>query len=173
MKSLSISLFVVVLLLVVTGSVYAGYNCWTLGYFTDDFGERTKDTFIEIETEGVFSNSATPGDKLYVEVLVSKDGIDGKLALIEYKKYRNPQYFIGGGYFKLKNSAGEVKQYRLPHKWNQQGAMWFNAGDFIKFMKKSVGQVQCIAYDEYSSLYKFKLNAYGFTKAYNEMRSGE
>jgi len=169
MKHLSISLFVV-LLLVITGQVYAGYNWWSYGHFTDEFGERTKNTFIEIETEGVFSNSATTGSKLYVQVLVSKNGRDGKIALIEYNKQRPAQYFIGGGYFKLKNAAGDIEQYRLPHKWNQEGAMWFNAGAFIKFMKKSIGEVQCIVYDEHSSLYKFKLNSDGFTNAYNRMK---
>ena len=40
----------------------------------------------------------------------------------------------------------------------------------IRMLKKSIGKIKCVVYDDYSSVYRFRINANGFTAAYNRMK---
>jgi len=149
---------------------------WKLNTYVDDYGESTKDKFIKTTTEGYFSNSATTKDYLYVKVFVDKDGAG--IFLHQYNKSSSPEKFIGTATIKMKNEAGQEIKIYTAHSWNQSGGILIQnftlvkgaeTYDFLRFrnfINKSVGKIKVVIYDEYSSVYRFDIDATGFTKEY-------
>ena len=140
---------------------------WSKGYFTDDFGDRTNETFIKQTVEGEFRNSATNGDKLYVKILVTNRNVG--LFMQEYNQTRSPEKFIGGGSLMMKNEKGETVTSYSIGDWNHSGGLSLNWHVVFKFLSKSVGDVKFVVRDNYSSQYTFTINANGFNNAFKSM----
>ena len=88
----------------------------------------------------------------------------------EYKRDSQAQTFIGGGIVRIKNSKGQIYTSDYISKWSQSGGLSLSH-NLIPFLKKSIGVVKVVVYDDYSSVYQFTLNANGFTAAYNEIKN--
>jgi len=150
---------------------------WKLDSYNDEFGERTNQKFIKTRIDGHFSNSATSNEYLYVEVIVDKSAAG--IFLHEYKKSNPALKIIGTARIKMRNSSGEELQIYSSSDWNQNGGILINNFTYVKgaenydyskfrnFIKKSVGEIKVIIYDEYSSSYRFNIDATGFTKEFN------
>lgn len=143
---------------------------WKVRHFADSFGDPTKNRYIESSSVGVFSNSATKNSPLYVDIMVISDEYIG-IFLFEYSRRRPATYFIGNnGRVLMKNSYGEKHKITYISKWGQSGGLSIRNGEAIRFLKRSVGLVKFVIYDEHSSQYHFSINANGFTAAYNMMK---
>lgn len=143
---------------------------WSIGSFVDDFGDRTGEKYIQIKTEGTFSNSATSNSFLGVELLFTKK--HAGLFLHEYNNNRPAQHFIGNGTISLKNSDGIVVNGYTGSKWNNTGGITLSGGTFTKiknFLLKSTGQIRVHVQDEYSSTYDFTINADGFAEKFKSL----
>lgn len=143
---------------------------WTTGAFVDDFGDRTSEKYIQIKTEGTFSNSATSNSFLGVELLFTKK--HAGLFLHEYNNNRPAQHFIGDGTISLKNTDGMVVNGYTGAKWNNSGGITLSGGTFTKiknFLLKCTGQVRVHVQDEYSSTYDFIINADGFAELFKQL----
>lgn len=143
---------------------------WTLSSFVDDFGDDTKNKFIETTTEGTFSNSATMNSFLGVRILFTKKNIG--LFMHEYNYGRSPESFIGDGSIMMKNSDGVVVKGYTGNKWNNGGGIAINGNSYTRiknFLMKSKGEIKVNVKDDYSSTYDFTINADGFAEKFKEL----
>lgn len=148
---------------------------WKLGTFNDEFGEPTKDKFIKTDTEGYFSNSATTNEYLYVKVLITNNAAG--IFLHEYSRSSPAEKFIGSATIKLKNSEGEKLRIISVSEWNHNGGLLITNkygskgySKFRNFLRKSAGIIKVVIYDDYSSSYKFDIDATGFTKEFSLLK---
>lgn len=146
---------------------------WELNTFVDEFGDNTNKKYISTHTEGIFSNSATSGSILYVEVFFTKTSTG--IFLHEYNQTSPPIKLIGSGRIKLKNSNNEILIIPLTREWNTSGGLKIYDSDegysgystmLRKFIQKSVGEIKVVIIDKYSSSYKFSIDVTGFMNAY-------
>lgn len=141
---------------------------WKLDRFVDNFGDPTGEKYIKSYSSGIFSNSATNGDDLYVKLLVTRSSIG--LFLYEYSNDNAAEKFIGGGTVLAKNEAGEKVQVGITGDWNSQGGINIGGGHYSKliaFMKKSTGRIKFVVYDDYSSKYNFEVDMRGFNDEFS------
>lgn len=66
---------------------------WEQKFYVDDFGDATTESYITIQTEGTFSNSATEGSDLRVVLIVD----DGDLRIDLYEYGEGPALTFEGG----------------------------------------------------------------------------
>jgi hypothetical protein len=81
-KIVSISATIVLLFFLGLPVTAQSSEDFKLKYFVDEFGDATKDAYLNAIVKGLFSNSATTDSDLYVSVLISKYEIS--LGLFEY-----------------------------------------------------------------------------------------
>lgn len=81
---------------------------WSIGNYVDEFGEPTKESYITGRTQGTFSNSATEGSELNVDILIdSKSKIS--IQLYEYASNNPVKSGISGSYrIKVKSSDNKT-----------------------------------------------------------------
>lgn len=161
---------------IATEKAYAN-RPWQLNSFVDDFGDAAKGKYIYTQVEGVFSNSATAGSYLYVEVLFSKNAAG--IFLHEYKETNPAEKIIGTATIMLKNSKEEIFTVRTGHEWSNSGGIRvsdfntvigiydYDYTNLRKFIQKSVGEIKVVIKDEYSSSYKFTIDATGFASEFS------
>lgn len=84
---------------------------WEIGYYADDFGDPTKESYISTELYGTFSNSATTNSDLKVEILIDKENI--RIQLYEYASNHpiNGQGFIYLTIRDKNNNEQEIRAY--------------------------------------------------------------
>lgn len=152
---------------------------WKIGTYNNEFGEPTNEKFIKTRIDGYFSNSATSNEYLYVEVMLDKDAAG--IFLHEYKKSNAAEKFIGTARIKMKNSSGKTLQIISASEWNQNGGILIKNFTYVKgaesydyskfrnFIKQSVGDIKVVIYDEYSSTYRFNIDATGFIKEFSQL----
>jgi len=151
---------------------------WHKGYYVDDFGDPTNNSFIKTTTEGIFSNSAVSNEYLYVEIYIDKNSAG--IFLHEYSSSNPAEYFIDGeGEMKLKNRAGNILTITSFGKWNNSGGLSINNYSYynaptdhtklVNFLKRSIGEIKVSIKDSYSSTYFFVIDATGFTDGYNNL----
>jgi hypothetical protein len=145
---------------------------WKTGNFVDEFGKQTGKNFIYTEVEGVFSNTATTNSKLYVKVIVSKSSIG--ILMREYSINRPPEKFIGNGTIQMRNSKDERITVQTRGDWHHSGGLLIedlysekSASSFRSFMRRSVGNIQFVIKDKYSSSYQFTIDSTGFIQEFN------
>jgi len=147
--------------------LYKFKHAWDCGTFVNEFGEPTNKKYIYIDIIGSFSNSATTNSICPVHFLVNKRGTIG-IFLYEYGR-KEAAYFIGEGKLLMKNAKGEVCKGTITDKWSQGGGLRINSSNVISFLKRSSGFIKVVIRDEYSSEYRFKINANGFTEMWNKI----
>ena len=144
---------------------------WKIVALTDKFGDTTNKKLLLAEATGTFSNSATSNSRLSVDVRIESDGTAG-IVLYEYGSSRmtaccsqvNPYWIT------IKRTNGHTKKFTAKayvHGW----LVRLNSPKtFVKFLKKSVGNVRIHIQDDRSSSYLFTLSTTGMTKAYNRFK---
>ena len=120
--------------------------------------------------EGTFSNSATSGSQLFVELFVTKTDVG--LFLHEYSFDSAAEKFIGNGTVGLKNENGDKVEVRISGDWNNQGGLRISDGNyskFINFLEKSTGLIKVVVLEEYGSKYVFSIDTKGFTDEFSQL----
>jgi len=85
---------------------------WKLGYYVDDFNERTKKGFITYgDLYGLFSNSATTDSKLRANIMIDSY-TKAAIMLYEYNG-KNPVKSYGKDSYHIYIKDGEGKKYSL------------------------------------------------------------
>ena len=136
------------------------FGIWKIGYYVDDFGERTGESYVHTETLGVFSNSATTNSNLGVSIIVNKSRI-----IIQFYEYARNHLTKDTGFlsFKAKRSDGKTMEFET---LNEQGNNIVYGDKKLQDNPKTVqelidfldagGEVMFVAKNS-NSEYKFKL----------------
>jgi len=152
---------------------------WHIGTFVDNFGDPTKEKYVKTTADGYFSNSAVSDRYLFAEVLLKKN-VAG-IFLHEYDKNDPPVKLIGGFQIQMKNEAGQKIVINSSGEWNQKGGLkitnisdcnesyCLDFSNFRNFIKKSVGVVKVVIFDDYSSVYRFDIDANGFIEEFSKI----
>ena len=141
---------------------------WLVKNYVDEFGNPTYNKYISTSTIGAFSNSATNGSELYVEILVNKNNVE--IELLEYGSY--PISVIGSSaYINVKMSVfgetidvGEAtfNKYTTSLTIN-------NALPVFKTLAENSKVRMLITIDDFSlSKYLFDIDTAGFEYTYHE-----
>lgn len=151
---------------------------WEIRTFVNEYGEKTEEKYIETKTDGTFSNSATSNSYLRTEIILTKKAAG--IFLHEYKESSAPVKFIGSSRVKMKNNNNEEIEIFSGRSWNQTGGILIdnnnhtqgNESDyskFLRFLKKSNGEIKFVIYDKYSSVYRFSVDMGGFEEEFSKL----
>jgi len=146
---------------------------WKLGTFSDNFGDKTNEKYIETQVDGSFSNSATSDSYLFAEVLLKKNGAG--IFLHEYNKSGASEKFIGNAQVQMKNSDGKKLVINTSKEWNHSGGILIENfisnefSNFKSFIKNSKGEIKVVIFDDYSSVYQFTIDATGFAEEFSKL----
>lgn len=150
---------------------------WSIGYFVDDFGNPTEEPYARKIVHGTFSNSATTGDDLLVEFIVSarnfefelleygnhpvtddltidvKDDDNGNVFTVENKNYSGR---ISISYVYKANEFYEPVEYYFDNMFGPQTG-------YMEFMNRisDGGNFKFSARDSYYSKYNFQCDTDG------------
>ena len=137
---------------------------WKSKELLDEFGEASGNKCAYLSTYGTFSNSATSGAHLFVELLFTKN--KAGILLHEYNDDKPAAKFIGGGgKMKMKNSDGTNISISITGNWDKQGGLSVSGSDFSKlkeFITKNNGEIKVVITDKSSSSYNFIINSNSF-----------
>lgn len=145
---------------------------WTISHYVDEFGEPTKDGFILGSTQGTFSNSATEGSDLNVDLLIDNES-KISIQLYEYAGSNPVKSGISENYrIKIKSSDGNTATLNA---YNGSDRLTLDKKDskilssfLLKGGKLSFYIVEVSEYS--SSNYKFEINdTSGFDKALSQL----
>lgn len=145
---------------------------WKINKYIDDFGDKTKESYIRTAVEGKFSNTAVVNKFLYVVVIVDKKNV--RFDLYEYSRDSPRTSIIGSANIKMKNSSGiilELHSIAGTQLSNYPNFEIYNYSKFTNFLQKSSGEIKVVIKTEYSSMYSFKLDATGFTKEFGLLKN--
>lgn len=143
-------------------------GAWLVKNYVDEFGNPTYNKYIATSTIGAFSNSATNGSELYVEILVNKNNVE--IELLEYGSY--PISVIGSSaYINVKMSVfGETIDVGEAtfNKYTKRLTI-NNALPVFKTLAENSKVRMLITIDDYSlSKYLFDIDTAGFEYTYHE-----
>lgn len=164
-------LLTVICILFLSGIASAEFY-WRYDTLKNEFGESLPRGYMYYLTEGTFSNYVEKNKEAYVKVIITHNGNVG-FFLHEYRWTRAPIYFYAGS-IKVKNSNNEYTEFNTFVKWSRQGGLQLKSDDayeFIRLIRKSVGEVKFVVYDNNNSTYNFVLNANGFIDSHNRMQN--
>lgn len=167
-------LFVLLLIILMVSCTMAGITpigdngVWLVKNYVDEFGNPTDNKYITTSTIGTFSNSATNGSELYVEILVNKNNVE--IELLEYGSY--PISVIGrSAYINVKMSVngetidvGEATFDKYTKRLTINNAL-----PVFKALTENPNVRMLITIDDYSlSKYLFDIDSAGFEYTYHE-----
>lgn len=172
----------IILLLVLTGCVSTSKACyeymstvevtgdaglWKTKHYVDEFGNPTNDGYIMTVALGKFTNSATNGSDLKVEVLCNEN--DAEIELLEYGKY--PINVIGTSTINIKiNFEGQT--VNLGRGWFSESTKRITINNALPLFKALVEHEKVTMYitiDNYGkSTYLFDIYSAGFEYNYKE-----
>ena len=149
---------------------------WNYNFYVDDFGDRTNEGYVMLRTKGNFSNSATSGSPLKVEMYLTEGLTDNPwFRLYEYAG-KNP---IKGIYSnssnnrlkcKVKDSYGIQKNFVLTQVQGQDSFDLDRGRDIKSMFKRSINgesklKVYCYVQSRPSTDYSFDLDFKYFANA--------
>lgn len=147
---------------------------WRVNSFVDKFGDPTNDRYLKISADGTFSNSATSGEYLFAEIIVTKKSVG--IFLHEYKATRPAEKPIGSYTINMKNSAGKTVSMHSSSSWNDEGGISLHNYDwspdvstFRKFLLASEGSIKFVISGEYQGVYRFSIDVSDFKQKYSEL----
>lgn len=144
---------------------------WKKNVFVDEFGVKTGSEYILTSVEGDFSNTATHRSDLFVNIIVTNRNVG--ILLYEYSKDRPAVKFIGSGSIMLRNSINERVTVETVREWGQSGGLLvggIHSSNFKRFIENSEGEIQVVIQDNYSSIYRFSIDATGFEEEYEKLQ---
>ena len=80
--------------------------CWSLGAFTDDFGDDTDKKYMTYQVNGTFSNSATTKSRLVAKFIIESSS-EISLMLYEYGKIRVKEHSSTDYFLKIRTKTGD------------------------------------------------------------------
>jgi len=194
MKRRLIFLSLIVMIMIVSCRFSQAYandrGIWGIGFFVDEFGEKTKQAYIgnKVRIPGEFSNTATERADLHVNFIISSYStwdyywIDGEwvkqlnpfdisIVLYEYAG-RNPVKTSSTIYYivKVKDSEGNVHELGATNSSNR---VRFNKEDsaIVHYVLMKGGRVQFLIIEKKYSTTKYRFtieNANGYDIVYGE-----
>ncbi len=96
---------------------------WTKGYYVDEFGDKTENSFMHMRAVGTFSNSATQNSKCVYDFYDSGNSIT-----VDVKEYGSSMATSIGYSFeivKIKTPSGEVETIYNTF-FDKSGVLFFN-----------------------------------------------
>lgn len=140
-------------------SVFTAQAQWTKTAFVDDFGEKTNEKIITQRfTNGTFENTYIKGGDMCGKVILNDQFIRFDLYL-----YCNGNSidFWEGGKGRARNSTGEEITFNVDENLHTKSMLLYG------MLKRSSGYVRISIRNSHRGKYNFKINANGFTKAFN------
>lgn len=143
---------------------------FTIGNYTDEFGDRTSEKFVGYRGRGTFSNSATEGSAL--KFWVAMDGpTEFDISLYEYAGDNPVKDIFGGDAYVIRFKYSETKgQVTCKNHGNRISCGPQNSAKLHQALKIS-NQVKFSIYNQRttSSQYFFTMNANGYTNAMRKL----
>ena len=144
---------------------------WEIGYYVDDFGERTGEYFVSRYIDGTFSNSATTNSELKVRFMIDKNS--SRIQLYEYAG-NHPIKGEGFIYFKVRDKNNKEHNIRAYNSDYGNTSIEKEHDYLLRKILLAGGQIKFIAEaDKYGSpsTYKFTIeNADWFENAIAKMK---
>ena len=113
----------------VTDSIakYEKMGLWEIKHFVDEFQQETKDGYVVIASEGVFSNSATNNSKLLAKTIIGTNGVVN-MFLFEYGSNKVKTVMSDANHYAVKIKcedkvdvfAGEMYDDRISFEKNSE-----------------------------------------------------
>lgn len=129
-------------------------GAWDIGYYVDDFGERTGENFVSMILYGKFSNSATTNSDLKVRILIDKSS-----SSIQLYEYGGNHPIKGEGFIHFKIRDKNNQEYQIRGYNSTRGSTTIGA-EYDKILRNillSGGEIKFIA----------EANKYGSPSIYN------
>lgn len=147
-------------------------NPWEIRNYIDADGKPKTSKYGRYDADGTFSNSTVSNKYMHALIVLNKDNAGILLNL--YKKSNPTEKFTGLVKIRFKNSAGEELEITSSRRWNKSGGILIeqNNNDYSKFrifMLQSEGLVNVDILNDSSSVYRFDINAYGFSDALSQI----
>lgn len=146
-------------------------GAWEIGYYVDDFGERTGEFFVSMFVYGTFSNSATTNSNLKVRFMIDKNS--SRIQLYEYAG-DHPVKGEGFIYFKIRDKNNKEYEIRAYNSDNGNTTIEKEYDKKLRNILLNGGEIKFVAEaDKYSSpsTYKFTINnANWFENAITKMK---
>ena len=126
MKKLTLIITIIFTSFSVNAQIIEEGGYWEQGYYVDDFGDKTRDTFIQQWADGVFSNSATVDAKSKYKIRAYE-----KVILIDIYTYDDgiKESFI--------EASQEILRIKTPSGLKKELKVVLIEDGTIVFMKKS------------------------------------
>jgi len=145
---------------------------WSVMTYSDAQGKPTTRKYVKLETDGNFSNSTLSNDYLNAVIIVDK--VNAGILLHQHKKSNPAEKFPGLVQIKMKNSAGNELEMTSSRGWNKSGGILIerNNNDYSQFrifLLQSEGVINVEIHDDSSSIYRFDINAIGFSNAFGQI----
>lgn len=139
---------------------------WEIGFYVDDFGDKTNDSYIIGTFEGEFSNSATTGSELTVYVYFDKSYKSvTTIRLLEYGSHKATFLSSETITLKTKNSLGKTNSYTLTYSGGDLYSFDINLRKEIESSKQlSMAITTSSKYQSVADTYKFKVDNIGLDK---------
>ena len=147
-------------------------NFWPVSSYALKKGETEARKFVKFVTEGNFSDRSQASNYIYAEVLVDK--INAGIFLHKFKKSNPAEKFNDPVQIKMTNSSGQELRMTSTRSWNSSGGILVerNNNDYSQFrifLLQSKGTVAVEISDSGSNVYRFSLNAGGFSESFSSL----
>ena len=110
---------------------------WKLGYYVDEFGDKTEESFMRMRALGTFTNSATQNSKCIYDFLDSGNTME--LYVREYGNSMATEIKATFETVKIKTPSGEVKLIKN---------VFFSKSGILLFHKDTYAQIKSILMEE-------------------------
>mgnify|MGYP001171941460 CR=1 FL=1 len=160
---------------------------WSFGRYVDEFGDPTGEKYVQNETYGSFSNSATDDSSLRVEMMISSDDQNKPwFRIYEYNSMKVKGYYDWRDYpCRIKSSDDEIFDLRLqisdgtdyfriitPGKWDGKEYIkkWGNLDKLNKLISEGKSaKFSCYELKTPSTKYRFDFNFKYYENAIRKM----
>jgi hypothetical protein len=110
---------------------------WKLGYYVDEFGDKTEESFMRMRALGTFTNSATQNSKCIYDFLDSGNTME--LYVREYGNSMATEIKATFETVKIKTPSGEIKLIKN---------VFFSKSGILLFHKDTYAQIKSILMEE-------------------------
>jgi hypothetical protein len=110
---------------------------WKLGYYVDEFGDKTEESFMRMRALGTFTNSATQNSKCIYDFLDSGNTME--LYVREYGNSMATEIKATFETVKIKTPSGEIKLIKN---------VFFSKSGILLFHKDTYAQIKSILTEE-------------------------
>jgi len=147
-------------------------GAWKVLTYPGAQDDKPAKKYVKLESNGSFSNSTASNNYLNADIIVDK--VNAGILLHKSKKTNPSEKFTGPVKITMKNSAGNELELTSSRAWNKSGGILIerNNNDYSRFrifMLQSEDLINVEIRDDSSSVYKFDINATGFSEAFSQI----